>query len=559
MKQPEFVYINWAAYDELSDNVELTETLAMRQLQELLRLRQHGVRLDYYLMDAFWYAPDGGYRAWRQPHWPHGPERWLDTCLANGVKPGLWLATNALSKLQPAPAWESSLNRERRAMCLFQGGFLADLIEVMQQWYDRGVRMYKFDFAAFDAATPEAERSLRPDEIRELNAGAFRAALARFREQNPEVRLLAYNGFGGQQSNTSLPFRKTVDERWLGVFDSLYCGDPRPADVPAMSFWRSKDVYSDHMVRDYERNGIALERIDNTAFMIGTTGTCYHRRTAAWRGMLVLSLARGGWMNTFYGNLELLDAAQAAWFAKVQALFLRFQAYGRIRTFGGTPGQSEPYGYAAVNEIGALFTVVNPAQQMTEFALPLAGAGPGGTGAGRVLFRDAGFTPTLRAGSVTLGPEQLAVVGFGAYADPRYDLGVEEDVRIPQRIVALPTAFAETAHNTVSATLLPPFGGDLRIVLTQSENGVAVRSSGTPTQSSFGQLLRITARQAEKPLAVTINYDKVIWSGLSWAVGEIHAGGIQIGEPLQIACSSAEARKLTLTVTVYEIAGTGAV
>src|SRR5450756_656337 len=77
------VYINWAAYDELSDNIELTETLAMRQLGELLRLRKSGVRFDYYLMDAFWYARDGGYRTWRKPHWPNGPDRWLNRCLEN--------------------------------------------------------------------------------------------------------------------------------------------------------------------------------------------------------------------------------------------------------------------------------------------------------------------------------------------------------------------------------------------------------------------------------------------------------------------------------------------
>jgi len=51
--KPVSIYINWAAYNELSDNVELTETPAMRQLSGLLRLRAAGVRFDYYLMDAF--------------------------------------------------------------------------------------------------------------------------------------------------------------------------------------------------------------------------------------------------------------------------------------------------------------------------------------------------------------------------------------------------------------------------------------------------------------------------------------------------------------------------
>jgi len=32
IREPISVYINWAAYDELSDEIELTEALALRQL-----------------------------------------------------------------------------------------------------------------------------------------------------------------------------------------------------------------------------------------------------------------------------------------------------------------------------------------------------------------------------------------------------------------------------------------------------------------------------------------------------------------------------------------------
>src|SRR5260221_14611550 len=56
LKQPIAVYNNWSAYDELSDNVELTEELAMKELGEILRLRRSGVKIDYYVMDAFWYS-----------------------------------------------------------------------------------------------------------------------------------------------------------------------------------------------------------------------------------------------------------------------------------------------------------------------------------------------------------------------------------------------------------------------------------------------------------------------------------------------------------------------
>ncbi len=73
LKEPVFVYNNWSAYDELSDNVAQTETLAMRELQEIIRLKKNGVKIDYYVMDAFWFDIDGGYRTWHKQHWPNGP------------------------------------------------------------------------------------------------------------------------------------------------------------------------------------------------------------------------------------------------------------------------------------------------------------------------------------------------------------------------------------------------------------------------------------------------------------------------------------------------------
>jgi hypothetical protein len=54
LRDPVSVYNNWSSYDELSDNIPLTQDLAMRELNEVIRLRKLGVRFDYYMMDAFW-------------------------------------------------------------------------------------------------------------------------------------------------------------------------------------------------------------------------------------------------------------------------------------------------------------------------------------------------------------------------------------------------------------------------------------------------------------------------------------------------------------------------
>ena len=549
INQPVSVYINWAAYDELSDNVELTEELAMQQLEELLRLREAGVRFDYYLMDAFWYARDGGYRTWRKPHWPNGPDRWLNRCLETGVKPGLWVATNALSQLDPADKWRDSV--DGGSLCFFHGGYLADFLDALSYWYGRGVRLFKFDFTNFGAAPAEMQAVMLPSEIRAANVAALQGGLKAFRKAHPEVVLIAYNGFEELpiQWRTDYPLRKGIDFGWLETFDTLYCGDPRPADVPCMNFWRAKDIFSDHQTRYYEFNGFPLPRIDNAGFMVGTTGTCYNRRTAAWQGMLLLSLARGGWMNTYYGNLDLLDAGKAAWFAKAQGMYLDLQRRARFETFGGLPGNAEPYGFAACDGSDALLAVVNPSQQMAQIALPAQGEV-------RLLFRDAGFVPELSPDSITLGPEQMALVGIGRYADSDFDLGVQEDVVIPRSIARLEAAFEAEGDKTIVTKLTPPAGGRLRVILRQTDpSGASHRTSGgsPPNGKLMGQILRIEAEQGGQSVPVEIQYDKAIWSGLSWAVGEIPCAGPAAGAELTIRCSTEEAARVILSGEVHRV------
>ncbi|MGB7190687.1 MAG: hypothetical protein WBD10_11155, partial [Acidobacteriaceae bacterium] len=281
---PISVYDNWSAYDELSDHVPLTQALTMRELDQVLRLKKHGARFDYYVMDAFWFDPDGAYRTWKKPNWPNGPEPWIKKCEENGILPGLWFSTNTLVHLKAAPQWRDSLNKQGTAMSMFEGGFLPDFMNTLQYWHDHGIRMFLFDFADMTAATPHEEATLTKQEIIERNSDALRDALANFRRKNPGVVLEAFNGFGGVMDSTyyPFPFKDPIDLRWLNVFDSLYCGDPRPGDVPEMSFWRAADLYSDHQMRRYQQAGVPLERIDTTSFMPGTTGTNYRRAFQAW-------------------------------------------------------------------------------------------------------------------------------------------------------------------------------------------------------------------------------------------------------------------------------------
>jgi hypothetical protein len=558
LQAPISVYNNWSAYDELSDNIPLTETLAMRELNQLLRLKKAGVRFDYYMMDAFWFAPDGGYRTWRKANWPNGPDAWIDKCKANGVLPGMWFSTNTLVKIQAAPAWKDSLNKDGGAMSFSEGGFLPDFMNVLQYWYDHGIRMFKFDFVDLTAATPAQAARLSKAEIKEQNANAFREALRLFRAKNPEAVLIAFNGFGGDLDNTTdrLPFHDPTDLRWLEVFQMEYTGDPRPSDVPEANFWRSMDIYSDHMVRRFEQLGFPLERIDSTGFMVGKTGTIYYRGMNAWKGAYLLMMARGGWVNTVHGNLELIQGKDAQWMARAQSLFFELQGLGRIHTFGGIPGDIETYGFAGVTTRGAVYVVMNPTQTVATITMPRVVPDQAALGQGRVQFRDAGFTPRLSGDRITLGPGQMAMVGYGTYGAPSYDFGVQDDVVIPLSIQPVAAEFHTTAPSTIEASIEPPAKGVLRVIMRERTPDGYIRrtwAGGPPDGTNMAKVFTIEASQNGHAVPVSIDYNKIVWSGMSWAVGEIKTVDLAPNEPVLVRFHSAEKDPVKLDGAAYQV------
>lgn len=555
-EKPLSMYINWAAYDELSDDVMLDEELAIRQLNEAIRLKGLGVQLDYYLMDAFWFDADGGYRKWRKESWPRGGKAWVKKCKDHDIKPGLWISTNWMVAggndykfLNVIPEWKDSVSVSGKSLSLFEGGYLPHLLKSLDMHAKNGVKAFKFDFADFGAVTSASADKFSAEEIREKNETALIKGLTAFREEHPDVILMAYNGYGGQYNNTYEPFRKTVDQKWLQVFDSLYCGDPRLSDVPTFNFWRSKDIYTDHMVRNYLYNDIPYQRIDNSSFMIGTTGTCYFRGKSAWRGMLILSVARGGYLNTYYGNLDLLSDEEGKWFAKVQKLFYGLQEKGNFITIGSLPGEAEVYGYAYQTDAGNVRVLVNPAQEFSDFPLLEDESYS-------LLFYDAGFEAKVANGAIRLGPEQLVVIGSGEYARPEYDLGVGDYIDIPEKIEPVQLAVKQKTGNKLTATFTPENENVYRFIFQ------IFTSAGTPKRLSGGsppdgikldELLTIEATQSQKPLKLDFEYDKAIWSGLSWACAEIKPGTFEQGVPVDLAFKAVAEEDLNISADVYQV------
>ncbi len=577
MRDPVWVYDIWSAYTDgvtVPDDTRLNEELAMKELHELVRLKRLGVHFDYYMMNAFWFAPDGAYREWRKPDWPNGPDRWIAACQENDLKPGLWFATNVLWKMNLAPQWQDSLELKQEhtekfhldSMSLYEGGFLLDFMQTLQYWYERGIRLFEFDMADFDAATPAARKTQSEQEIRQRNQVAFRDALRSFRRKNPDAMLVAFNGFRENMNSTpnaSAP-KNPVDLRWLEVFDTLYCGDIRVSDVPEVNFWRSVDLYGDDMVRRYEQSFVPLERIDPVGFVMGTTWFGYYRKASAWKGMLLLTAARGGWKKTIYGNLELLSDDDARWFAKVQKMYAPLLAMGRTKTFGGVPSEVEPYGFGSLDRTGAIYTVVNPTQEVRTIDFPLLSRVQGPLSGGRVIFRDAGFVPLLHHTQIVLGPGQMAVAGFGSYAEQEYDLGIQHDVIIPRKIELIDASFHSTAKNVIETTLSAPSRADLRIIFRQYAQDGSVRATSPgwaangneldPRRLRTNQVMKIEAQQNGKNVEVKSDQeDKLNYGGTSWGSGEIRNRSLVGGQPITIRCSSAEKEPAVLKGRIYAV------
>jgi hypothetical protein len=271
--------------------------------------------------------------------------------------------------------------------------------------------------------------------------------------------------------------------------------------------------------------------------------------------MLILEHARGGWMNVYYGNLELIDENNAKWWAKVQRGFFELQSFGHTYPFGGLPGQEEPYGFCSVGADGSLYTAINPSQSIRTLRLPRVHRLQAPPRAGRIQFRDAGFVPKLADDRLTLGPEQMAVVGFGECEKAKYDLGIQEDVIIPHSIRPLAAQFQEAGTNAVTGSVAIPAQGDVRIVMRQCAGDRPIRTSGgaPPNGATLARLLEISVSQEGRPVPLKVNYDKAIWSGLSWAVGEIKRRDLKAGVPLEIRCTSREKQSVQLRVELFVV------
>lgn len=541
MAGPISIYCDWAMHDELGDDVRLSAELTMRALDALKHWRDaHGLTFDYYLLDCFWFDQPGDYTRFDRKMWPDGFEPARRRMEELGMKPGLWLDTTGAAVAgwrpwQEGPAehgwepWSGSLDRNGEwSYCLFDGpyaeGLLDAMVHAVEEW---GVGLFKFDFANFRAVTERCGH-LDEGEVYARNVAAFKDVLRRVRERAPGVVFLAYNGFayaGDYLGRTTDPVVPGVEPHWLKVIDYLYSGDPRPADAPCTSLRRAVDVYQDHMVRKFHRSGIPLSRIDDHGCMVGDTNTIYYLGKRGWRRTWVQSLARGSRKAHLYGDVTLLDDQDVRFLKSARDLFFGlFREGAATRSVGGVPAQSPWHGFLTGDAEDGLLCVVNSGAGERRATLELSGLG-----SARVLFHDEGRVPTCdTAGdtlSVTLAPEQMALVGLGRCAEERFELGTNVGGDpVPGRAERLELDFAAEGNGLVcgvpAAEVMTQAeaGGfdELRLSVRLRQEGRAYRRACPRNEVPSDVLgIRIEADGREVPPRRRVPQVKV-WSGCSW-------------------------------------------
>ena len=555
LTKPISVYITWGAHDNLSDTISLSEKLVIKQLYTIHALKKVGAQFDYFVLDAGWADTMSSCRKFNAHYWPNGPKKWIKACEKEKLLPGLWFPINLTGLgntkwMKIHPSWTNS-KVNAQTLSLSEGNYLRYHIQTFQYWYNQGIRLFKLDFAFFNV--PSKQQKNEPiNEIISANEEALYKALLAFKEKNKDAIFLAYNGFGGELKDTYPVFDKTIQTKWLDVFESLYSGDPRPSDIPCSNFWRSKDIYSDHMVRQFQFNGIPLNRIDNSSFMIGNTGTCYKRQKAAWKSTFLLSLIRGGWVNTYYGDLSLLNTNEKHWFSKAQSFWLSLQKNSSISTLGDIPGTGKVYGYCSENSKGKVVTLVNPSQTIQYFNFPDI------KGKKLVLYYDNGETPIFQEHKIAINPEQMVIVGCKKYSDKKYQLGqymIENKINRTKKIFSKQT---QELSNHLTLNYFPKNTKKLKIIFSLKDKvsrPIRVTGGSPPNGEFLSEILKINISQNKRKIYFQTNSKKQIWSGMSWILAEINKDSYISQNPIKISFNILEkySVKAKITCTIYEI------
>ena len=541
------IYIDWAAHDELGTLVkpQLSEGLTNGLLDLLQSMKsREGIQFKYYVLDAFWYAPTGAYITFKKPNWPDGFGSVLKRILALGMKPGLWFDISCAPHsgqlhdqfidLKDTPGWNGPVKP-----CLTDPKFAQFLDRAIAfQIQKHSLSMLKFDFANMLCRHDDAESPSLA--LLEKNADALRAICKRARIINPAMVIRAYNGFSSSQMMGSTKYYDqaySISPWWLLWFDSVYSGDPRPADLPSYTSLRDSIIwYQDHVVRGYMRSLMPPFTIDDSGTLVGKTSTIYYIGAQGFTDSWIMNIMRGNLAPELYGDVRLLKEKDRRFMAATLNLLQSHQdVIAKTRPILGVPGLGQVYGYLSEGNDLAFVTIVNPGLYSQSFQVPSPHGLPT-VSFEKLLFSNDGerheYTRPL-SGVVdgVLVPGEIRVYALG-----------------PQELVSplsLPPAPTRKYHLVAPFADLFTGNRNASMEITQSEVGktlafvIQYRKNGQPDRSFVRpeDVLKIAGSVGLK----SVKFSSIpaqgtdIWSGCSWTVFKHRVAPEEINQTLSLA------------------------
>jgi len=531
------IFNDWGAHDELGTlaKPQLTEELTQELLDELQSMKsKHGTEFADYVLDAYWYDPQGAYLAFKKSSWPRGYEPALKRMQDLGMKPGLWFDLGATTlDLKNTIGWQGP-NRP----CLSDPEFRR-LIERAVEFHVRehSLALLKFDFANMLCNHGDSEKPSLA--VLEKNADALREICAKARQANPAMVILAFNNFSAtpMMDSTKLYDQAyAVSPWWLLWFDALYSGDPRPSELPSVTSLRdSVNWYQDHVFRGFVRSWLPPFRIDDTGTIVGKTSTIYYLGAEGFTDSWILNIVRGAHSPTFYGDIRLLTESDRGFLA-ASLRFLR--QYGPVlahtRPILGVPGRGEVYGYFAHDDNLALVTVVNPSLLPQSFLIPASNLSSS-RGFQKIIFSNDGqngqeYRPLNGVMQGNLVPGEIRIYAIG----PEEQLALLSLPSAPTRqfrtAIPITDPFARSREADLPISL-DREGMTLAIVIQYLTHGEPDRSFNRPQE-----VIKVAGEVASKAVCfTTIPAEGTdIWSNGSWAVFKHRVERDEIGKTLHL-------------------------
>ncbi|WP_391570905.1 hypothetical protein [Cohnella sp.] len=519
--EPLAIYCDWGLHDELSDQIELTAEMTDGMLEHLRWMKEiHGIAFDYYLIDAFWFEEGEVYGSFKARTWPSGFGAIRKKMDELGLKLGLWFDLSG-NFLRMERLREARIELDKYELCLGHPDYANALKEaLLHHVREHGMKMIKLDFAAFSCSNPKHDH-LPGEHSKEASISRFVELLREVKEAEPELVVLAYNGF-----TTNYDWIKDVDgERegaavspwWAFHLDFIYCGDPRPSELPALRLRDSIHSYTDAMIRQFEHSLLPHETMDDHGVMIGDTGTIYRLGKEGWRNDWLLSIARGGRKTHFYGDLRQLNESDYIFLKTTWPLQREAVAKGySTESVAGNPLQEQAYGYMNANEREGCITLFNPHPIRT--AVKLAdeiGKRARGGEANVALAKLYAGERWLGSGGARLNPYEPIELEPFEVVMLKWDAAEAPGLSSAEWQVEEVFPFTKMEGTARLRTVVP--------VSSSPEDRWVVRyrdGAMKPLRTVRGRPdgMRIAVGTGEEKRELIPLYDQDVWSGMSWMV-----------------------------------------